>query len=61
MNDGKHPLLSKTIYVNVLGVVAMFLQWKYGWVMDVELQATILLVVNGVLRLITNKPIKWRK
>ncbi len=52
--------LSKTLWVNAIALVAMIAQGVTGHVLiNMELQATILGVVNMILRLITKKPIVW--
>ena len=45
--------LSKTLYINVLAAVALFLQNQYGYVLPAEFQAYLLIVINLVLRTIT--------
>ena len=54
-------LKSRTIQVNLLGLVAMFVQSKYGFVISPDLQTEILLGLNMFLRTRTTKPIKWSK
>lgn len=52
--------LSKTLWVNAIALVAMILQGATGHVLiSMELQATILGVINMLLRLVTKKPISW--
>ena len=52
--------LSKTLWVNAIALVAMIVQGITGnVVVSMELQATILGVVNMVLRLVTKKPVSW--
>jgi hypothetical protein len=68
-NDGKIDvaeaatfiLKSRTIQLNILGLVAIFVQSKYGFVISSELQTEILLMLNIFIRTRTTKPIKWTK
>lgn len=50
---------SKTMWVNIVGVVAIMLQSRYGYVMSPEIQVGVLGVVNIVLRTITKSAINW--
>lgn len=51
---------SKTLWANAIALVAMIVQGVTGKVIiSLELQATILSVVNIALRAITKKPISW--
>lgn len=47
--------LSKTLWVNVIALIALFCQKANGFVISPEEQMGILAVVNLVLRLVTNK------
>ena len=51
---------SKTLYVNAIAIVAIVLQGVLQKeVISLELQATILAVINMLLRLITKKEVTW--
>lgn len=56
---GKSPLLSKTLWVNLLAVIAMLVQGQTGFVLDPEAQIAILGVINLVLRIVTKEPLDW--
>lgn len=56
---GKKFWLSKTFWVNLLALVAIVVQSLTGFVMSIEAQASILAVVNVVLRLVTKEAITW--
>jgi hypothetical protein len=56
---GKEFWLSKTLWVNVLAVVGLFVQTQSGFVFDPTTQAGVLCLVNMGLRLITKEPIIW--
>jgi hypothetical protein len=45
---------SKTLWLNVIAVLALIAQSQFGFIIDAEAQAGILAVVNMVLRAITN-------
>jgi uncharacterized membrane protein len=59
MATGKKIYLSKTFWVNVIALLAMLLQSFTGFVIDIEAQASLLAVVNVVLRLVTKEPVAW--
>lgn len=51
---------SRTLWVNVLAIAAMIAQGITGKeVINMELQATVLGVVNIILRLVTKTPVVW--
>ena len=50
---------SKIIWVNIISLAALILQAQYGFVVEPELQATILVAVNVILRAITKEEIIW--
>jgi len=51
---------SKTLWANLVALIALALQSHYGYVLDPEIQAYILGFVNLVLRMITNQPLDWK-
>lgn len=58
--DGTPWYASKTLWVNVLAVVAMIAQGVSGKVLiSAELQLGILGAINMILRFLTKKPIVW--
>ena len=51
---------SKTFWINLIALVAIILQVVMGKeAIPAEAQASLLAVINVILRLITNKPIEW--
>ncbi len=51
---------SKTLWVNAIALVAMIIQGVTGHeVVGLELQATILSVINMILRFVTKTPLAW--
>ena len=59
MPETKNPFTSKTLWVNILAIVALFAQNKFGFVLSPEIQVTILALINMGLRLITKTEITW--
>ena len=55
--DKKHWYSSRTLWVNGIAALALLAQTKYGFVIDAEAQAAILIVLNIILRAITKAPI----
>jgi hypothetical protein len=60
-NPVKSIFLSKTIWLNLLAIVALVLQKKFGFVIDEALQIEILGFINIALRMITKEPVTWGK
>ena len=46
---------SKTLWVNLLAIVALVAQAEFGYILDAEAQAVILAVINLILRALTKK------
>ena len=59
--DAKLWFTSKTIWVNVAGVVAAWICKLMGVPLTPEITITILGVINLVLRFITKKEVIWEK
>ncbi len=49
--------MSRTIWVNVVAAICLALQDKWGFVIDAQAQAAILIVANVILRAITKEQI----
>jgi hypothetical protein len=54
---GKKWYLSKTLIVNALMLIAMFASQATGVEIDPELQGSIMVIVNWILRLTTKEPV----
>ena len=56
--ESKVWYLSKTIWVNLLAMVAIVIQVATGtaW-LDAEIQGAILVIVNLILRIVTKQPL----
>nr|BDD46390.1 hypothetical protein 8 [bacterium] len=50
---------SKTFWTNVIGIAAIAVQAKTGFVVDPALQAVALGIINTGLRAVTSEPIEW--
>ena len=46
---------SKTLWANLLAIVALIAQTEFGYLLDAEAQAVILAGINLILRIITKK------
>ena len=57
----KHVLHSKTIWINVIALVAIVTQKHLGFELSPDLQMELLTVVNIILRLVTHEKITWSK
>lgn len=55
----KKPYLSKTLWVNLIALVALLAQSLWGFVVDAETQVALLALVNVVLRIVTKEPLTW--
>ena len=51
---------SKTIWVNIIAIVALIVQSQFGYVLQPEEQIMILTMINIVLRAITNAELEWK-
>ena len=52
--------MSKTLWVNIIGLACILIQMlNKEFIVDVEVQATMLSIVNIILRLITKEEIDW--
>lgn len=60
LTNSKPWYASKTLWVNLLALLALLVQSYTGFVVDGEIQAALLVVVNLVLRAMTGKPIAAR-
>ena len=45
--------LSRTLWVNLLAAVAVFVQAQYGYIISPEIQAYVLVALNAFLRVAT--------
>ena len=59
MKAGKKWYLSKTFWVNLIGIFGIIIQSYTGFVLDPKSQALILGVINLILRTVTKEPITW--
>ena len=46
---------SKTLWVNLLAIVALVAQGQFGYLLDAEAQSVILAAINLILRALTKK------
>lgn len=50
---------SKTLWVNVIALIAFIAQKVWGYVIDPATQIQVLLMVNIILRIVTKEEIVW--
>jgi hypothetical protein len=50
---------SKRVWTNVIAIVAYFIQWKYGVIIPIEVQAAVVSLLNLWLVTISPGPVKW--
>ena len=58
---GKRWFLSKVLWINAIAVLALWLQLKFGFIIDAEEQVAIIAVINILLRLVTKQPLVVRE
>ena len=59
--ENKIWYLSKTLWVNVIAIIAIIVQGRFGYVISPEAQFSILAIVNVILRSITKQPLSAKK
>ncbi len=50
---------SKTLWVNAIAAVALFVNNQYGFTISADIQVVILAAVNFILRSVTRTNITW--
>ncbi len=50
---------SRTIWVNIIALLAIMIQQKYGFVVSAAFQMEILTILNFILRVVTKKPLTF--
>lgn len=56
---GKKFYLSKTFWINLLGIIFLIVQTQTGYVISPEYQVLILGFINMLLRFVTGEPVVW--
>lgn len=51
---------SKTLWVNVVAIIALIAQGQFGFVIDPAMQAGVLVTLNLLLRAITKEDLVWK-
>lgn len=59
--EGKSWYKSKTLWVNTVAVAAFAVQTYTGFIVDADLQAAVLGILNVILRFETSEPLKRRR
>jgi hypothetical protein len=50
---------SKTLWVNILAALALFVSTQFGYQITAEETGLALALINMILRAITNEPLEW--
>lgn len=50
---------SKTLWVNVLAALALFISTQFGYQITAEETGVALALINIILRTVTNEPLEW--
>ena len=56
----KSALKSKTLWINIISIVAILAQAEFGFIIDAESQFALLAVINLLLRAITKEELDWK-
>lgn len=57
--SGKPFYESKTLWINIIAIIGMFIQMRYGFALSSEIQTLALSLMNLILRAITKDSITW--
>ena len=57
MANGKRWFSSRTIWINIIALVALLLQSQIGFELNAEETASILVVINLIMRAVTKEPL----
>jgi len=52
-------LKSKTLWVNVVAAIALFVSIQFGYQLTEEETGLALAAINMILRAVTNEPLEW--
>jgi len=50
---------SKTLWANIIYLIALLVQEKYGFIISVEEQLAVLAIINLILRAVTKEELKF--
>ena len=56
----KQYLKSKTLWANVVALIAIVSMGQFGFVLDTTAQASMLVMMNVILRAITKEELVWK-
>ncbi len=56
----KQYLTSKTLWFNIVALIAIITAGQFDFVLDGTMQAAMLVVINIVLRVITKEELVWK-
>ena len=55
----KQYLKSKTLWANVVALIAIVSMGQFGFVLDTTAQASMLVMMNVILRAVTKEELVW--
>ena len=55
----KEYIKSKTLWMNIIALIAIVSAGQFNFVLDPTLQASALVAINVILRTITKEPLVW--
>jgi len=50
---------SKTLWTNIIYLIALLVQEKYGFIISIEEQLAVLAIINLILRAVTKEELKF--
>jgi len=50
---------SKTLWANIIYLIALLVQEKYGFIISIEEQLAVLAIINLILRAVTKEELKF--
>ena len=58
-SNGKLWYTSKTVWINIFAAIAFIVQHYTKFIIDPQVQAAALVIVNFILRIVTKQPVVW--
>jgi len=55
----KEYIKSKTLWLNIIALIAIISAGQFGFVLDGTIQAAMLVMINVLLRMITKEELVW--
>jgi hypothetical protein len=58
--DARPIYLSRTMLLALGALVAALVQWRWGWALPPEIQLAVVGLLVGLLRIVTDRPVRVR-